>query len=246
MVVRTNKLGRQVVRLVGGDIIRAEGDPEFIVPSETEIGLQYGVSRTVAREVIQELERLGLIEVAHGRRSFVRPPTDWNYLDPALLEMTADDDLLTQQTIRELHEARMLIEPYVAGRAAQRADDDLLDKLQTEVSAMAHLEHDSDAYAGHDVQFHLAIAEAAGNRVLCSVLRDTRHLLERSLQVTNQIPHGLEVGTQAHARILGAIAARDPVLARQVMRDHLAWTTQLWSSDTSEQNELFLGGATAT
>jgi GntR family transcriptional regulator len=46
--------------------------PGTQLPSEEELVQKYGVSRTTVRKAIQELERLGLIEIRRGRGTFVR------------------------------------------------------------------------------------------------------------------------------------------------------------------------------
>ena len=46
--------------------------PGSQLPSEEELVQRYGVRRTTVRKAIQELERLGLIEIRRGRGTFVR------------------------------------------------------------------------------------------------------------------------------------------------------------------------------
>src|SRR5258705_4038901 len=46
--------------------------PGSQLPSEEELIQKYGVSRTTVRKAVQELERLGLIEIRRGRGAFVR------------------------------------------------------------------------------------------------------------------------------------------------------------------------------
>src|SRR5262249_10859709 len=47
--------------------------PGSQLPSEEELVRRYNVSRTTVRKAVQELERLGLIEIRRGRGTFVRP-----------------------------------------------------------------------------------------------------------------------------------------------------------------------------
>ena len=54
-------------------IARGTLAPGSQLPSEEELVRRYNVSRTTVRKAVQELERLGLIEIRRGRGTFVRP-----------------------------------------------------------------------------------------------------------------------------------------------------------------------------
>jgi DNA-binding GntR family transcriptional regulator len=46
--------------------------PGDVVPSESALAQQYGVSRGTARHALAELEGTGLVESVHGKGRFVR------------------------------------------------------------------------------------------------------------------------------------------------------------------------------
>src|SRR5260370_38908944 len=58
--------------------------PGSQLPSEEELVQKYGVSRTTVRKAVQELERLGLIEIRRGRGTFVR----WEKITQEFTELT--------------------------------------------------------------------------------------------------------------------------------------------------------------
>ena len=91
------------------------------MPSELELGAELGVSRSTVREAVRELTSLGVLEIQHGRGTFVRS------LRPDLL--LRGDSLLEHPNDRireELLEVRGIVEPEAAcaGRHARHGRGD--------------------------------------------------------------------------------------------------------------------------
>src|ERR1700722_16365117 len=80
---------------------------------------------------------------------------------------------------------------------------------------------DPDANIDSDLVFHLALAEAAENPLILSLLDSIVGLLrEQRIKIFFE-EGGPERGQYHHARILAAIEKRDPEASRAAMRDHL-------------------------
>lgn len=201
-----------VQRIVNGELRDGHA------PSEMDICREFGLSRSVARETFKLLSSLDIIDVAQGRRNAVRPIAEWDYLNPLLVEWLPEDHV--DQLLKELHEMRLLLEPELAAKAAAAISDDALALLRSELERMASLETDPDNYLEVDLAFHMAICQAADNRILDRIMYSARWLLSASRRVTNR-HNELHKVTQAHARIFAAIEAHDPEAARQAMRTHL-------------------------
>lgn len=245
--IRSLKLSDQVTRALARRIVNGEiGDAEP-PPTEVDICSEFGVSKTTAREVIRALSERGLVEVRHGRRMRVRPPSEWNHLDPLLLELT-DDPAVIRRYLADLHDVRMLLEPEIAARAALRADPGQLARLRAYLGEMAQLEESTDAYVEIDLAFHRELAAAADNVVLGFVLDSVGELLRVSRKVTNMLG-SLAAVTEAHSRIVDAVAAREPEAARQAMRAHLLTVTGVWvlqEADAQVEAAIRRGGSYAT
>jgi GntR family transcriptional regulator len=67
----SGSLGRQVAKHLRSRIMQGEFSPGARLPSETEIALDYGVSRVTVRTAIKLLESQGLVDVRHGSGTFV-------------------------------------------------------------------------------------------------------------------------------------------------------------------------------
>jgi DNA-binding FadR family transcriptional regulator len=227
--VQSLKLSHQVTRVLAGRIVNGDlGVP----PTEQDICAEFGVSKTTAREVISALASRGLVTVRHGRRMEVRPVSEWNHLDPLLLELNRDAEGV-RRTLGDLHDLRMLLEPEIAARAALMATDEQLSRMRDAVGRMEQLETDPDAYLEVDVDFHSELASATGNVVLSFVLDSVRELLRVSRRVTNLI-NTMPDTTLAHRRIYEALLSREPEAARQAMRAHLLTVTEVWAPGSSD------------
>ncbi|MGZ3145691.1 FadR/GntR family transcriptional regulator [Lentzea chajnantorensis] len=201
-------------RIVSGDV------EDGRAPSELDISREFGVSRVVARETLKILASLDIVEVAQGRRVVVRPPAEWDYLSPLLIEWLPQE--IVGELLQELHQMRVLLEPELAAMAAASVTDETLDRLRDEVGRMASLEADPNAYLAVDHEFHMEICRAADNRILDRIMYSARWLGTASRRITNEAPAALRKATADHTEIYEAILARDPARARDAMRRHLS------------------------
>lgn len=204
---------RLVRRIVNGELRDGR------VPSELEVAQEFGLSRAAARETLKLLASLDIVDIAQGRRNAVRPVAEWDYLSPLLAEWLPEDHV--DALLGELHEMRLLLEPELAAKAAAAISDDALARLRAELERMPALETEPDDYLQADLAFHMAICQAADNRILDRIMHSARWLLTASRRVTNEASEGLRKATSAHAEIFAAIEARDPEAARLAMRAHL-------------------------
>ena len=219
--VHAQRLSEQVTRLLAARILDHADDPAFELPSETEVCLEFGVSRTVAREVVSHLERMRLVTVRHGRRTRPRPRHEWDYLDPLLFEL--QDPQGTRRLLTELTDVRLAIEPEVAAWAARAVRAEVVAGLAAAIKGMREHIGDHDRYIGHDMAFHMVLVEATDNRVLARIMESLRTLLLTSRDVLSLLPDSSERAIADHQRIMTAVAAGDADGARQAMRQHLDW-----------------------
>ena len=112
------------------------------LPSERHLAESFGVSRPVIREALRTLAGRGYIEIAPGRGAFVLRPSAVQGADPLERQY-----LRRGATVRDLSEARLMLENEAAGLAAERASaDDIADleaalcALEGAVSALERIE----------------------------------------------------------------------------------------------------------
>jgi DNA-binding FadR family transcriptional regulator len=120
-----------------------------------------------------------------------------------------------------LAEVREILEPEIAALAATRADAEDLTSMHEAVSIMDKAKRDSDAFIEADLDFHLALAEAAANPLILSLIDSIVGLLREQRLRIFQVEGGPERGQYHHKRIMEAIERHDPLGAREAMKAHL-------------------------
>jgi GntR family transcriptional regulator, transcriptional repressor for pyruvate dehydrogenase complex len=183
------------------------------MPSELELGAELGVSRSTVREAVWELTSLGVLEIQHGRGTFVRS------LRPDLL--LRSDSLLEHPNDRireELLEVRGIVEPEAASLAATRATDEEIERLCYDVERLGEAIGRGIA-PPEDLGFHLDLVRATHNAALWRV----SGAIISFYQWDGHLP--TEQDVIDHRAIYEAVRDRDATRARQAMCDHLAGPT---------------------
>lgn len=223
-----SRLHRNLMRVLIGDIVAGRLPAGTRLPRETDLAMQFGVSRGVARESIRGLEERGLVHVKHGKGAAVTTPGAWDMFNPDVLAALLDGPSGTD-VLREYLECRRLLEIEAAGMAAERASEDDLKGLAAALERMAAAAERApgnpaaeDLFHEADIAFHRAVIAATGNRALGRMSERVHIALGAARRPLARPALRHERGLPEHRRILAAIAAGDPVEARTAMRDHLA------------------------
>ncbi len=112
MVRRNIPLVRQVVQEILAGIESGKlARPNGMLPSETELGQRYSVSRATIREALSQLEQRSVVSRRHGVGTFVAPPAP--KIDAGLEELQSLDTLARRSGL----ETRMG-HPVIEERAA--------------------------------------------------------------------------------------------------------------------------------
>jgi GntR family transcriptional repressor for pyruvate dehydrogenase complex len=216
-VVRTSRLFEQIVEQVEGSILQGQLKPGDQLPAERELAQTFGVSRTAVREAVKTLREKGLVEAFSGRGTFVTDGTAHAIRQSLDLMIRVN----RQEGSAHLAELRMLLEPEIAWLATSRMEDQLLATMREAVAIMDRNLHDPEAYIEADLDFHLALAEAAGNPLVLSLLDSIVGLLREQRSCIFDVEGGPERGQYHHKRILEAVERRRAAEAREAMRAHL-------------------------
>ncbi len=215
--------------LIVGQLLRAVADGAFPpgsqLPPEAQLAAQANVSRLTLREAVKVLRDKGVLRVEQGRGTFVNPTTQWSALDAELLtSRTALTDGGPALLVKQLVEARQVVEVGIARLAAQRRTPADLDRLAAVVDRMrdTHEDGDVEAFSAADSAFHEGVLDAADNPFLSALFEPIRALVHQLRVSTSHEPELRELAIAAHSGILAAVAAGDVDRAQQAVLDHLA------------------------
>jgi DNA-binding FadR family transcriptional regulator len=208
-----------VVRELGMGIVAGTYAQNAILPGDAELMEQFKVSRTVLREALRTLAGKGLIQPKTRIGTKVRDKSAWNLFDPDVLIWHARSGF-DAEFIEYLGEMRMALEPEAAALATRRRTPLQLQHLYGWVEKMGAEGTSPAAFVDADLNFHLAVAAAAGNPFLRSISTLIEVALVASLTISSPVdePDQHASSVAAHRAIADAIARREPDLARAAMR----------------------------
>jgi DNA-binding FadR family transcriptional regulator len=236
------RLSQQLSTLLAAEIVSGRIGIGEAFPSSEEIVNRFGVSRTVARETVQALAMLGMVNVQHGKRTEVCPPEDWDILSATVQEAMRREGK-AEPVLRDLYEFRLLIEPQAAAWIAKDGKDEDLDALAGVADRMEALSGGEvvvPVLLEADRSFHDLIVRGSGNRVLAAVSRDIREVIGALWGFTSLDASGAGHVAEQHRRIADAIRARNPEEAASAMHDHLHWAAHVDLAGLGERGELRL------
>lgn len=187
------------------------------LPAMPALAERFGVATPTVREAARRLEAAGALTFRHGsglfltgdtRRLVIANPTRAGLDDAAILQVL---------------DARLLIEPVLAGRAARVITQQQVSHLEETLDSVAQaIDARDEATVTHlNMGFHVDIARAAGNQVLAEALHSVVELYEPHQAVIGQIYDDVQHDHVEHQEILAVIAAGDSDRATELMRQHL-------------------------
>jgi len=214
--VTKTKLHEQIVNQLQALIKKGRLKHGDQLPPERELASIFKVSRHSVREAIRILEQKKVLKSRPGSGTFIILENE-----SSVIEFLASAIQNEKNTLSEIFQFRELLEPQIAGLAAQNASqmdifvlEDLLERQQNELK-------NTIVSKGLDEKFHIALAKATGNSVLLQVVELFDHILLKSRQKHSQSPHRNKLSIKGHKKILSAIKDGDSKAANKLMADHL-------------------------
>jgi DNA-binding FadR family transcriptional regulator len=217
-IVETQRLYRQIADQLRIAIQSGEWQVGERLPAERDLAKQLGVSRPSVREALIALEVEGFVEVRTGSGVYVLE-------GPARSTAVAAAPHPAEWGPLELIRARRLLEGEIAAMAATTARRKDIAAMAQAIASMR-----SDADNGilplqGDRDFHSAIVQSCGNSVLIDTVQrfwDARRgpMFERMVDHF-ETPQSWNAAIAEHDKIIAAIRAHDPALARAAMHEHM-------------------------
>jgi DNA-binding GntR family transcriptional regulator len=176
---------------------------------ERELIAMMGVSRTVIREALRQLESEGLVAMIPNKGPVVRE--------------------LTLAEAKDLYSIRAVLEGLAARLFVENADEAQLRKLQTAltVTAAAYKAADPEVLLGAKNRFYDVLFEGAGSETLSSMIATLHARIRRwralGLAHPHRSPRRSQESIKSLRAVVVAIKARDAEQAEKIMRDEVTW-----------------------
>jgi GntR family transcriptional repressor for pyruvate dehydrogenase complex len=222
------EVAQQVMNLV------ANGDlkPGQRLPAERELCEQFGVGRSSLREALRCLSIMGVLDARVGNGTSVAKDGS------KFLSKVCEWRLLSEQDdLENLMETRIALEGATAANVAAIGTPEQIQVLGELIDAMAAETDNGKRFGALDIQFHLKLAEASGNKLLLDLITILRNQLAQGLRRVLLLPHALPLSHKEHVAIFKAIKQRDSVAARDKMQAHLQAALTRYRTERLGRNE---------
>ncbi|MBG0857145.1 FadR family transcriptional regulator [Streptomyces spinoverrucosus] len=211
------RLRRMIVR---GEL--TEGDA---LPSETTLMEEFEVSRPTLREAFRVLESESLISVRRGARGGARVQEPEGTVAARYAGVVLE---YRGTTLKDVYDARTVIEAPCAGLLAQRRTEEDLERLRDAVAEAEGLMDDPSAFIRAHMEFHALVVELAGNETLGVLNGMVRHIIDQAnwshVDLDAGSPENIRAnrrGFRAHRVLVDLVAARRSEAAEELWRVHL-------------------------
>lgn len=210
--------GELVARLTA-DIVSGKLTPGSQLPTEQEMIVATGVSRTVVREAVAALKADRLVTTRQGVGAFVADHVRRPY-------RVDFDERSPLRDVLNVMELRTGVEVAAAGLAAERASPAQVKKIADRYASITAAIGRGDTAVDQDFAFHCEIADATGNPQFKRFLEYLgRFVIPRRTVWGRSTPSNprafLDIFQQEHELILNAIRERAVSSARAAMQRHL-------------------------
>ena len=204
-------LGERLAKVIRDRILLGAVKAGQRLESNRELAAQAGVSVSTVREAISELRASGLISVRAGVGTFVA--TGRRHASA----VRASQRLMSRSDAADL---RWALESALAEKAAIRASDRQLQELRFRLGErwLGRMEGDPDRFVRTDMQFHDAVAQAAGSALGVATLRLAADAAREGLRVRAHDLASHPDLQRLHTALVDAVADRSPRRAGRLAR----------------------------
>lgn len=204
----SERIADGIVDLIGADGLR----PGDALSSSRELARRFDVTVPTVREALRRLEAIDVIRFRHGSGTYVGDGVARRLVANPYVARGGLDSVI------ELVDARLLIEPPLAAAAAAARTDDQLAELEAATANALVPQRGTERPALH---FHVALAAASGNRLVRETVEALLAVRARDQVEIRHLYDDRERDHREHVEILAAVRDGDAGAAADLTRDHL-------------------------
>ncbi len=194
------------------------------LPAERDLAAKLGVSRSAVREAIRALQAQGVLRSLVGNG----PDSGTTIADSsgvALTRLLRLHVALSSFPVQQMVETRVMLERWSVRLAAADATQADLRRMRELLASMDDPEVDRAAFNDLDTAFHVAVAEAGGNRLVADLTSAVRESLRYSLLAAfEQSADWAETADglrQEHHALFACIVDHDGAGAANMVEQHI-------------------------
>jgi len=214
---RSATLSTRIVAQVRDALFAKQLRPGDFLGTEKDLAQRFAVSRIVARDALRTLEAQGIVEIKVGSGGGARVAAGNARLFAEALAVQLD---LAGVSVAEIMEAQRAIECLAAELAAIHSTAEDHARLRRLIAEAERDIEDVVSYTRLGREFHLAVAEAAHNRVLVVQLISLQHV-SWPAQNPTLTPNVARRILGVHKELVSLIEMRDAAGARRLMDEHV-------------------------
>lgn len=187
-----------------------------LLPTETALAAQFGVTRSTVREAIRLLEQGGLLGRAGRKRLAVRLPSVESASRSIRHAMQ-----MHRVTFKDLWEISMGLEPLAARLACATLDAGHRERLAANLERTRAALADDEELLEAEIEFHDLVARATRNHALLLAREPLNQLFYPAYRpVIERLKPGKRI-LESHQRIFDAICRNDPDTAAEWAEKHM-------------------------
>ncbi|MEH7306135.1 FadR/GntR family transcriptional regulator [Neobacillus drentensis] len=219
--IKPKKIYEEVAEAIYDMIRTGQVKPGEKLDSVQQLAENFQVGRSAIREALTSLRAMGLVEMKQGEGTFVKEFGTEQITFPLSTAI-----LLNKEDFAQLLEVRKIIEIGTAAAAAKKRTSQHLEMMEKALEEMKSAQGDETLGEIADLQFHFALADAAQNPLLLSLMNHVSGLMGETMKETRRVwlfskQTTVERLYEEHKDIYEAIKEQDEEKARNLMLVHL-------------------------
>jgi len=207
---------RMVVEQIIDKLKAGEIKPGDKLPSQMELTKVFRVGLSSIREAIKALDAMGYVDVIQGKGTHFK-----KNISSDSLYLIGLEKALEVVDVHDLMKTREVIECSAAELASKSPDPIKLQRLQEAIKTLNQAEYGKN-FIEADLGFHIALAEASSNLLLCEILKLLVEKVHRHHLIYFSVSSALVKKTKDTAnQILSHIIRGEGNKAAACVRHHL-------------------------
>ncbi|WP_343210501.1 FadR/GntR family transcriptional regulator [Anaerolentibacter hominis] len=213
--IQSQPLPTQAAAAIKSMIVENHMQPGDQIPTENELMELLHLSRSTIREAMKLLKAENVVVIRQGKGTFVSEELGIGE-DPLGLQF-----LPQNMIVRDLYEARIVIEQQMTRLAAERATQEDIEILEQIVEQMKARKANDLVAMELNIQFHQKIADCCKNGVLKRIVPIISQAIRKSHALTRNMDESYLESIRDHENICNAIKNRDTSAARFFAEQHI-------------------------